>query len=121
MKSFDCFRELHVLYASDGIIVVFYVFVEVENDVYFGLGFVYAQDRLWQMLMLRRTAQGWLSEIFGEDTLRIDRLLRFLELYPVAQAAEAYQTEDTMVIFWFYLEFLLCWDGILVIVLLCFD
>jgi penicillin amidase len=33
--------------------------------VFFALGFAHAQDRLWQMTMLRRTAQGRLSELFG--------------------------------------------------------
>lgn len=75
-----------------------HVFAEVENDVYFGLGFAHAQDRLWQMLMLRRTAQGRLSEIFGADTLRIDKLLRTLDLYRVAQAAEGHQSAETLAI-----------------------
>ncbi len=75
-----------------------HIFAEVENDVYFGLGFAHAQDRLWQMLMLRRTVQGRLSEIFGQDTLRIDELLRSLDLYRVAQAGEAFQTPETMAI-----------------------
>lgn len=75
-----------------------HIFSEVENDVYFGLGFAHAQDRLWQMLMLRRTAQGRLSELFGADTLRVDELLRSLELYRVAQATATYQTPETLAI-----------------------
>ncbi len=47
-----------------------------EDDMYYALGFVSAQDRLWQMDMLRRTANGTLSEIFGEKTLDSDRLFR---------------------------------------------
>jgi penicillin G amidase len=49
---------------------------ETDEDVYFALGFAHAQDRLWQMTMLRRTAQGRLSEIFGQRTVRIDELMR---------------------------------------------
>ena len=41
-----------------------------DHDAFFGLGFVHAQDRLWQMTLMRRTAQGRLSEIFGPETLR---------------------------------------------------
>lgn len=43
-----------------------HVFGETDTDSFFGLGFAHAQDRLWQMTMLRRTAQGRLSELFGD-------------------------------------------------------
>ena len=61
-----------------------HIFGETDRDTYFGLGFAHAQDRLWQMTMLRRTAQGRLSELFGERTVRIDELLRRLDLYGLA-------------------------------------
>ncbi|MDG4648848.1 penicillin acylase family protein [Roseibacterium sp. SDUM158017] len=57
-----------------------HIFGETDADVFYGLGFVHAQDRLWQMLMLRRTAQGRLSELFGRATLEIDDLLRRLDV-----------------------------------------
>ena len=58
---------------------------ENDGDVFFGLGFAHAQDRLWQMLMMRRTVQGRLSEYFGERTADTDELLRRLDLYGAAQ------------------------------------
>ncbi|MHC4991062.1 MAG: penicillin acylase family protein [Planctomycetota bacterium] len=42
-------------------------------DVAFGLGFVHAQDRFFQMELLRRTAAGELAELFGPGVLSIDR------------------------------------------------
>ncbi len=67
-----------------------HIFGQTDEDVYFALGFVHAQDRLWQMTMLRRTAQGRLSEIFGQRTVRIDELLRRYDLYGLAlQSVEA--------------------------------
>ena len=51
------------------------------NQVMFGLGVVHAQDRLWQMAMMRRTVQGRISEIAGADTLEIDLFLRALDLW----------------------------------------
>jgi hypothetical protein len=57
-----------------------HIFGETDADVFFGLGIAHAQDRLWQMLMLRRTAQGRLSELFGPATAQIDDLLRRLDL-----------------------------------------
>jgi penicillin G amidase len=42
------------------------------EDLLFAQGYVTAQDRLWQMDMSRRYAQGELAEIFGESGLRLD-------------------------------------------------
>ena len=67
-----------------------------DEDVYFGLGFAHAQDRLWQMALLRRTAQGRLSEIFGPRTIKIDTLARRLDLYRLAQQSVAVQSAETM-------------------------
>jgi penicillin amidase len=51
-----------------------------DADAYFGLGFVHAQDRLWQMELSRRIGSGTLSEIFGPDGLSSDRFFRTLGL-----------------------------------------
>lgn len=67
-----------------------HIFGGTDEDVYFALGFAHAQDRLWQMTQLRRTAQGRLSEIFGQRTLRIDEILRRYDIYGLAlQSVEA--------------------------------
>ncbi|NSX55242.1 penicillin acylase family protein [Parasulfitobacter algicola] len=73
-----------------------HIFGETDSDVFFGLGYAHAQDRLWQMMMLRRTAQGRLSELFGERTLNIDKLIRRLDLYGVARQSVEVQDERTM-------------------------
>ena len=72
-----------------------HIFAQASGDLYFGLGFVHAQDRLWQMTMLRRTAQGRLSELFGEATLQIDDFIRRLDLVELSRASFAFQTEET--------------------------
>jgi len=64
---------------------------QTDVDSYFGLGFAHAQDRLWQMTMLRRTAQGRLSEVFGTATLGVDTFLRRLDIYRLAQQSVAAQ------------------------------
>ena len=46
------------------------------EDIYFGLGFAQAKNRLWQIDMNRRIARGMLSEIFGEKTLETDKFMR---------------------------------------------
>ena len=72
-----------------------HVFGASDTDVYFGLGLAHAQDRLWQMLMLRRTAQGRLSELFGPRTVKFDELLRRLDLYSLAVKSVAEQDQYT--------------------------
>ncbi|MEX0319651.1 MAG: penicillin acylase family protein [Ruegeria sp.] len=74
-----------------------HIFGESDPDVFFGLGYAHAQDRLWQMNMLRRTVQGRLSEIFGERTVRIDKLLRRLDLYRLALQSVEVQDDYTKV------------------------
>ncbi len=73
-----------------------HIYGQSDHDVYFGLGFVHAQDRLWQMLMMRRTAQGRLSELFGQRTLQIDELMRRLDFYGHAQRSVAAQDLETL-------------------------
>ncbi len=72
-----------------------HIFGANDPDTYFGLGYAHAQDRLWQMTIFRRTVQGRLSEVFGERTVRIDRLLRRLDLYRLAQQSVSVQTDYT--------------------------
>lgn len=57
-----------------------------ERDAAIALGFLHARDRMFQMEMMRRGAQGRLSEIAGSATLRNDRFVRLLGL---ARRAEA--------------------------------
>ncbi len=68
-----------------------HIFAGAERDVFYGLGFAHAQDRLWQMTVLRRRAQGRLSEIFGARTLAEDELMRRLGLYRAANESLAAQ------------------------------
>jgi len=49
---------------------------EKEEDLAMVLGYVMAQDRLWQMDFLRRAAQGRLAEIFGSAHIEADHLMR---------------------------------------------
>ncbi len=86
-----------------------HIFALTDHDVYYGLGFVHAQDRLWQMLMLRRTAQGRLSEVFGRRTLEIDDLMRRLDLDGYArQSLDAY-SEDSLGILEAYADGVNAW------------
>src|SRR5690242_2402273 len=54
------------------------------EDLFFAQGYVTAQDRLWQMDIMRRFGAGELSEILGEQTLKLDREQRILGLRAAA-------------------------------------
>jgi penicillin amidase len=72
-----------------------HVYARSEEDAYFGLGYVHAQDRLWQMELARRLGSGTLAEVFGERALRSDRLFRTLGLRSVAGSHLAHLDAET--------------------------
>lgn len=69
-----------------------HIFGATDDDTYFALGFAHAQDRLWQMTVMRRTVQGRLSEIFGISTLKTDELMRRFDFY--TQALQSFEVQD---------------------------
>lgn len=65
---------------------------KTDGDVYFALGFVHAQDRLWQLDIDRRIASGTLSAILGAGALPIDKFMRTLGVN--RNAAQIYKNLD---------------------------
>jgi penicillin amidase len=72
-----------------------HIIAKTDHDAFYALGFAHAQDRLWQMTVLRRTAQGRLSEIFGRSTLETDTYMRRLDIYRLALASVDSQDAQT--------------------------
>ncbi len=66
-----------------------HIFAESKHDAYFALGFVHAQDRLWQMEFLRRLGAGRLAEVLGAKAVRTDQYIRTLGLPRTADAIYA--------------------------------
>lgn len=97
-------KPVEILYDDAG---VPHIYAGNETDAYYALGFVHAQDRLFQMEMLRRAGAGRLSEVIGEKALAADKLFRSLGInrfakehaakflsadsLPFQRAAHAYQ------------------------------
>jgi penicillin amidase len=67
--------EVEILFDAYG---VPHIYAENEVDAYFSLGFVHAQDRLFQLEMMRRVGTGTLAEFLGPDLLEIDKFFRTL-------------------------------------------
>jgi len=62
-----------------------HIFAASDHDGYFTVGYVHAQERLWQMELVRRAGMGRLSEILGESALPADKMFRTLGLWRLAQ------------------------------------
>lgn len=71
-----------------------YVNASSQSDLYFAMGFVHAQDRLWQMELQRRFAQGRLAEIFGKNAVQSDAWIRTLGIYSKAKEAQQYLSAE---------------------------
>lgn len=56
-----------------------------QADAYFALGYLHASERSWQLEMNRRVASGRLSEILGNETVKIDRFIRTLGIKRAAE------------------------------------
>ncbi|MEM6488489.1 MAG: penicillin acylase family protein [Pseudomonadota bacterium] len=82
-----------------------------EQDAFFALGLAHAQDRLWQMELSRRTAQGRLSTLLGERTTGVDRLMKTLDLYGHASRSLAYQTPEARAALEAYADGVNAWLG----------
>ncbi len=63
-----------------------HIFADSLPDAWFALGYVHAQDRMWQMEFTRRLGAGRLAEVMGERALDADRFFRTLGLYRLAEA-----------------------------------
>ena len=73
-----------------------HIFAKNDIDMAFAFGYVQAQDRLWQMEMQARLAEGRVAEIAGIQALESDKLYRRLCLADAARATmEAMQDTDT--------------------------
>ncbi|WP_288954682.1 penicillin acylase family protein, partial [uncultured Polaribacter sp.] len=83
--------ELELKNISDKVTVYFdeigvpHINAQNEKDAYVALGYVHAQDRLWQMELMRRIASGRLSEIFGKDLVRVDQFFGGLGIEEAAK------------------------------------
>jgi penicillin G amidase len=75
--------EIRIERDTDGVPLIT---AQDDEDAAFGLAFVHAQDRLFQMELQRRYGAGRLAEIFGPEAVTIDRQMRVLGLYRAAEA-----------------------------------
>ncbi|MBL4745628.1 MAG: penicillin acylase family protein [Flavobacteriaceae bacterium] len=64
-----------------------HIYAENQLDALTTLGYVHAQDRLWQMELMRRISPGRLSEVFGDVMLKNDKFFKSLGIEEASKEA----------------------------------
>lgn len=77
-------NETEIYYTEHGIP---HIYASSSEDAYFAFGYAHAQDRLWQMDLLRHVGSGRLSELFGKDLVDTDRYLRTMGVAEYAKTS----------------------------------
>ena len=86
-----------------------HIFAASRADALRALGYVHAGERFFQMEMQRRAGQGRLAEVLGADGLVIDKLVRTLGLYRLAQSSLTAMTPETQALFQAYSDGVNVW------------
>ena len=82
-----------------------HIFASNLKDAYFALGYIHARERLWQMDMFRRFAEGRLSEILGRDALEIDIFTRVIGLpYYANLTLQELKSNSSLRLYYDYLD-----------------
>ena len=71
-----------------------HIYAENEEDAYRAFGYVHANERLWQMELVRRIGPGKLSEVFGAATLETDKFFRTIGMADYTKASVRHLQED---------------------------
>jgi penicillin amidase len=77
-------RKVHVTRDPSGVPTIH---AATDRDAFFAMGYVHAQDRMWQLELQRRIAHGRLSEVFGKSSVEQDIWFRTLGLNRSARSA----------------------------------
>ena len=62
-----------------------HIYAMNESDMYYAMGYVHAQDRLWQMTLSQLAMEGRFAEFFGEDLVPLDQYQRTLGFWHTAK------------------------------------
>lgn len=65
-----------------------HIYARTEKDLFFAVGYVHAQDRIWQMTLSQMAAEGRFAEFLGEDLVPFDRYQRTLGFWRTAAQIE---------------------------------
>lgn len=73
-----------------------YIYAENDNDLYFTIGYVHAQERLWQMTLNQIAIEGRFAEFFGEELADLDKHQRTLGFWNTANTVQKTISDEVM-------------------------
>jgi len=92
-KSLEVLRDsVNIHWDKDG---VPHIYAQNEHDLYLSLGYVHAQDRLWQMTLSQLSAEGRFAEFLGEELVTFDKYQRTLGIWEVSKKIERSLPDST--------------------------
>lgn len=86
-----------------------HIFADTRADALRALGYLHASERFFQMEMQRRAGQGRLAEAVGPDMLGVDKFIRTLGLYHLAETGYAAMAPDSRRLFQAYADGVNSW------------
>ena len=108
LPSYDGAEEVQGLDATVEIVrdanAIPHIYAQSARDGALAMGYVHAQDRLWQLEMQRRIGQARLAEIVGEPAVEPDKFLRTLGIYRVAERNFERLSEEAQAIYEAYAQ-----------------
>lgn len=72
-----------------------HIYADDQHDLYYGLGYAHAQDRLWQMTLNQMAAEGRFAEFLGKELISYDKLQRTLGFWRIAKKIEQTISDST--------------------------
>ncbi len=102
---------------SDSVVVYWdergmpHIYAHNEHDLYMATGYVTARERLWQMDLVRRSAAGRLSEIFGKSFIQADIFSRCLRIRQKAELIVSKQEPQILECLQAYADGVNAWIG----------
>ncbi|MCU0328339.1 MAG: penicillin acylase family protein [Chitinophagales bacterium] len=91
IKALPVSQEVSVIYDSA---FVPHIYAQNQEDLYAAQGYLLAKDRLWQMDIQSRSGFGELSEVIGDKTIEMDRLMRRLDMRGACDSLIAQMKSD---------------------------
>jgi penicillin amidase len=86
-----------------------HIFAATTDDAARALGYVHASERLFQMEMQRRAGQGRLSEVIGDSMLDVDKFVRTMGFYHLAESSFAALSPEAQRYFQAYADGVNAW------------
>lgn len=73
-----------------------HIYADSKHDLYYSLGYVHAQDRLWQMTLSQMAAEGRFAEFLGKELVPYDKLQRTIGFWRIAKEIQATLSDSTL-------------------------